>query len=132
MGRRALRVALAAMGGVATVAGASGVLRGTAEVLDGGPVSANVDSEYRFYAAWYHVVGLLLFRAARRPEAESTVVRAAAGGLFVAACGRVVSIGRLGRPHRFQLVLLGLEFAIPAVLLPWHWSVVARSRQAQG
>ena len=132
MSRGALRVALGTMGGVATVMGASGVLRGAAEVIDGGPVSANVDSEYRFYAAWYHVIGLLLLRAARRPEEESTVVRATAGGLLVAAGARVLSIRRLGRPHRFQLVLMGLEFAIPAVLLPWHSSVVARSRRARG
>jgi hypothetical protein len=45
MSRRGLQVTLAAIGAVATVAGASGAMRGPAEVVKGGPVSANVDSE---------------------------------------------------------------------------------------
>ena len=132
MSRRAHQVALGALGGVAAAMGARGVLRGAAEVPGGGPVSASVDSEYRFYAAWYHVIGLLLFRAARDPEAGSPVVRATAGGLLVAACARVLSLRRHGRPHPSQVVLMALEFAIPAVLLPWHASVVARSGRRRG
>lgn len=120
MGRRGLQVVLASIGAVATVAGGSGVLRGAAEVKGGGPVSAPVDSEYRFYAAWYPVLGVLLLRAARRPEAETTIVRACAAGFFLAACGRVLSIRKLGPPNSVQKLLLGAEFVIPAVVVPWQ------------
>ena len=127
MSRRTLQVALGILATVATTMGSSGVLRGTAEVPDGGPVSANVDSEYRFYATWYLVLGLLLFRAARRPEEEAVVVRACGAGLLVAAGGRALSIRKLGHPHRFQQVLMALELLIPALLVPWHRSVLAAS-----
>jgi hypothetical protein len=123
MGRQGLRAALALIGGVATVAGGRGVVRGAAELRRPGPVSAPVDSEYRFYAAWYHVLGLLLLKAARRPEREAALVRACAGGFFLAACGRVLSIRAKGRPHPWQQVLMAVEFAMPAVLLPWHRAV---------
>src|SRR5215218_6703318 len=90
--RQALRSALTGLGGLATVAGASGMIRGASEVVEAGPFSANVDSEYRFYAAWYHLVGLVLLRAAQRPEDARPVVRAVAAGLLAAASARVLSI----------------------------------------
>lgn len=85
-----------------------------------GPVSANVDSEYRFYSSWYHVLDVLLLVAARRPEADTRIVRACAGGFLLAACGRALSIRVAGRPHRFQTVLVALEFVISVVVVPWR------------
>ena len=123
MSRRGLQVALTTIGVVATVAGGSGVVRGAAEVKGGGPVSAPVDSEYRFYAAWYPVLGVLLLRASRRPEVETTIVRACAAGFFLAACGRVLSIRSLGAPNSVQKFLLGVEFVIPAVVIPWQAAI---------
>jgi hypothetical protein len=118
--RRGLQATLAAIGAVATVAGTSGVVRGSAEIIGGGPVSARVDNEYRFYAAWYPVFGVLLLRAARQPEREALIVRAAATGFLIAAGGRVLSIRKLGQPNSLQKVLMALEFAIPAVIIPWQ------------
>jgi hypothetical protein len=103
------------------------VLRGAAEVTGGGPVSARVDSEYRFYAAWYPVMGVLLLRAARAPEREAVVVRAVGAGFFTAACGRVLSLRSLGPPNTLQKVLMAVEFAIPVVIVPWQ-AQVARDR----
>jgi hypothetical protein len=125
-----LQALLAALGAVATVAGARGVLKGSSEVIEGGPVSANVDNEYRFYAAWYHVMGLLVLRAARQPESETAIVRICAGGLLVGACGRILSIRTLGQPHALQKVLMGLEFAIPVVIVPWQMRVAREVRKA--
>ena len=120
MSRAGLQAALRAMAVVAMTMGASGVVRGTREVVNGGRVSANVDSEYRFYAAWYHVFGVLLWRAARRPEAETTLARACGAGLFIAACGRALSLRTHGHPHWSQRVLMAIEFVLPAVVLPWQ------------
>src|SRR5215207_5196764 len=78
-GRAGLVGLLTAIGAVATFEGARGVVQGTHQVVAGGPVSANVDSEYRFYSAWYAVLGVLLLGAARRPERETRLVRACAG-----------------------------------------------------
>jgi hypothetical protein len=129
--RGALRAVLSLIGVVATFEGARGVVQGASQVVDGGRVSANVDSEYRFYAAWYHVLGLLLLSAARRPEAEARIIRACAGGFLLAACGRVLSMRAVGPPHRLQKVLMALEFVIPAVIVPWQ-AQVARELTTDG
>jgi hypothetical protein len=124
--RTTLKAALRGLGAVATVAGASGVLRGSGEVHGAGRVSAPVDSEYRFYAAWYAVFGVLLGRAARAPEQETTIVRAAGIGLLSAAAGRLISIRKLGPPNNGQKLLLALEVVIPAVIVPWQTRVARR------
>ena len=108
------------LGSVATVAGARGVLIGAAETPGKSQVSPNVDSEYRFYAAWYHVVGLFLLRSARRPAIDASTVQLCAGGFGVAALGRLLSIRKVGRPHPSQLALLVMEIAIAAGLPIWH------------
>jgi uncharacterized protein DUF4345 len=118
---------LTAIGAVATVAGARGVLRGSSEVDHGSPVPASVDSEYRFYASWYHVMGLLVLHAARRPESETAVVRVCAAGFFIAACGRLVSMRAVGPPPAVQKALMGVEFVLPVIVLPWQ-ATLARAR----
>lgn len=123
MSRRRLQALITGIGTVATVAGADGVVRGGASVLGGGSVSANVDSEYRFHAAWYAVLGVLLLRAARRPEQETAVIRAAGAGFLVAACSRVLSWASVGKPHWWFRFLLALEFVIPAVMIPWQHQI---------
>jgi hypothetical protein len=128
MRRRGLQTVLTAIGTVATVAGTDGLVRGGASILGGGEVSANVDSELRFHATWYAVLGLLLLRAARRPEADTAVIRACGAGFFVAACSRVLSWASVGKPHPWFRILMALEFAIPVVIIPWQGAV----RQASG
>lgn len=123
--RPRLDAVLGGLGPVAAVEGMRGVLVGTRQVVQGGLASANVDSEYRFYSAWYHVAGLLLLGAARQPEAGAPIVRAAAGGFLLAACGRVLSLRSRGRPHPVQLALIGVEFVLPVVILTWQARVTS-------
>jgi Domain of unknown function (DUF4345) len=127
--RKALQLVLSALGAVATAAGARGMVQGAAEVVDAGSYSSNVDSEYRFYAAWYHVAGLVLLRAARQPEDATVAVRLFSGGLFAAGCARLLSARTVGSPHRLQRLLMGLEFAIPVVLIPWQRQVAVTANR---
>jgi uncharacterized protein DUF4345 len=126
MNRRGLQAVLTAIGSVATVAGAQGVVQGGAGILRGGKVSANADSEFRFHASWYAALGVLVLLAARRPEAETRIVRVCGAGFLVAACSRVLSWATVGKPHPWFRFLMAVEFAIPAVIVPWQ-SEVARA-----
>lgn len=103
---------LEVIGGIATLAGARGVVVGAAEAPGHAAVSANVDSEYRFYAAWYLVFGLTLLRAARRGSFDRARAQECAIGFGVAAAGRLLSARRLGPPSRGQQVLLAIEVVI--------------------
>jgi hypothetical protein len=125
------------LGSVAVGFGLVGVVTGVAGVLDGqrgsapdrrNNVSPNVDSEMRFFAAWYAGAGLLLLRAARRPESEGRMIRGLCGVLLVSALGRLLSLVKVGKPHPVFRFLMGVEFAIPVVVVPWQAKVARASR----
>jgi hypothetical protein len=124
--RRGLQVVLTIVGIVAVAAGGHTVVTGGDSVLNHGDVSAGVDSELRFYAAWYVVAGVLVLRAVRRVESEALVVRAVGAAFFLAGSARLLSLVTVGRPHPFALALMVLEFVIPVVIVPWQ-AAVARS-----
>lgn len=130
MSRRGLQATLTILGLIAVTFGALTVLTGAAGVLASGPVSASVDSEMRFYAAWYLAAGVLLLRTVARVESEGTTIRAICAVLFLAACARVVSLVAVGAPHPIFLVLMAIEFTIPAVVVPWQASVGRRTTRA--
>ena len=124
---RGLRTLLAVIGAVATVAGSRGVVRGASEVLDPGAVTADVDSEYRFYASWYVAMGVVALRSLRASQLDPTVARAVSGGFLLAGCSRILSMRSVGTPSRGQRALTAIELAIPAVVLPWERRVRHRS-----
>ena len=120
MGRKALQVTLVVLASVAIVFGAFGVFAGVAGIPGDGAPAPNVDSELRFYAAWYVAAGVALLRVAARPESETLTLRLLCGALVLGASGRLLSLVTVGRPSSVFLVLAAIEFAIPVVVLPWH------------
>jgi hypothetical protein len=125
MNRRWLQVIVMVLGAVALVFGALTILIGAAFVLDGGRVSASVDSELRFYAAWYAAAGVVLLRASARIESEGSAIRAVCVVFFIAGCARLLSLIFVGTPHPVFLALMVAELTIPALVVPWQ-SAVAR------
>lgn len=128
--RRALQVLLALFGVVAVVAGAAAVLTGSAGVVGAGRAPASVDSELRYFAAWYAAAGVLVLRAVPRVETEMATVRVVCLALLTGAAGRVLSIADLGRPPDSLLLLLAVEVALPVVVLPWHAAIARAARHA--
>ena len=115
------------MGIVMLVAGSLSVVLGASSVLGVRDVTAEVDSEMRFYAVWYVVAGALLLRASRRVESETWTIRLVAAAFFVAGCSRILSWVVVGRPHLSQLILMVIELILPLVVIPWQASVVRRA-----
>lgn len=130
MPRRGLQIALTVVGSIAVIFGAQTVLTGGALIPGGGHVSPSVDSELRFYAAWYVAAGLLLLRAVPQVEREGTVIRLVAGFFFVGAAGRLLSIVTVGPPRGIFVALMVIEFVLSAVLVSWHALVARRSPPA--
>ena len=126
--RRNLQVFLTVVGLVMVIAGVAGVVLGVRTVPRPGEVIATVDSEMRFFSVWYAAAGVVLLRCVGRVESEGGYVRMVAAAFFLAGCARVLSIVLVGIPHPTQLVLMGIEFLLPLVILPWHAAVVRASR----
>jgi hypothetical protein len=127
MSRRGLQVFLTLLGAIALGFGALAVVTGTALIPDGGAAPASVDSELRFYAAWYAAAGVLLLRSARRIESHGATVRAICAVFFLGGCARVLSLIALGMPDPLFVVLMAIELVIPAAIIPWHSAVVRRA-----
>jgi hypothetical protein len=81
----------------------------------------------RFYAAWYVAAGVLLLRTVPRVDSKGPTIRAICAVLFLAACARVISLVVVGAPHPVFLVLMVIEFTIPAVVVPWQAAVGRRT-----
>ena len=126
---RGLSILLKIMSVVMMVAGSSTVLLGL-DSLPGTASSSVADSEMRFYAVWYVVAGLLLWRAVGTIATEAHFVRLVSIAFFVAGCARGLSWIVTGAPHWSQIVLMVIELALPFVLIPWQASI-SRSDRSQ-
>jgi hypothetical protein len=116
--RRGLRPLLGATGAVAVLAGTHDVVCGVAGVRGrrSGPVDPSLDSELRFFAAWYVVAGAMMLRAARERVPEPVTVRLLSAGWLLAAVGRLVSIRAAGPPDPLYRRLAAVEVGISALL----------------
>jgi hypothetical protein len=125
-GRNALRGSVCAAGAVATAAGLHTVVTG-ARSLPGRPLANPiVESELRFYSAFYVAYGLAALRVAPRADRDAAAVRSLAGALFLAGAARAGSWLAAGRPHAGQIALLAVELAAPPALVAWQARVAAR------
>ena len=106
-------------GAVALAAGTHQVVTGGSGVLGarGAALPASVDSELRFYAAWYAAAGALMLRASRDPRVDQAVTVPLALGWLGAAGGRVLSMRSAGRPHPLFQALAAVEVAVGCALL---------------
>ena len=105
-------------GAVATAAGLHTVIAGAKSVPgQSQEAPASVESELRYYGAFYAAYGLALMRLAPHAAREPNRVRAAAGVLFGAGLARAGAWLTAGRPHPAQRVLLAIELAAPAAIL---------------
>jgi hypothetical protein len=125
---RGLRALIALIGVVAVVAGLITVLAGADSLLGVGQVDARIDSEMRFYAAFWVALGAVALWVSSRAEHEVGVVRAIAAAIFLGGLARVISIISVGEPHSSQLVLMGLELSIPPILVAWQMALQRASR----
>ncbi len=128
--RWALQALWGTFGVVAVIAGSMSVALGSAVQVDAGTVSPSMESELRFYAAWYVVAGVLALRTVPRIAVERATIRILCAGLFVGGAARLVGAIVVGWPPTMLVVLMALEFVIPAVVVPWQ-AAVARDAQAR-
>jgi hypothetical protein len=119
-GKSALRAAFYVGGAVATAAGLHTVISGARSVAGQGPANPALESELRFYAAFYVAYGLAALQVAPRADRDAAAVRALAGALLLAGLARAGGWLAVGRPHGVQRALLAIELAAPAPLVVWQ------------
>lgn len=112
---------------VATTAGLHTVIAGAKSLPGQGKANPGVESELRFYAAFYVAYGVAALRVAPRADRDTPAVRALAGALLLAGLARALGWLAVGRPHRVQRGLLVIELAAPPLITAWQARVAPRS-----
>jgi uncharacterized protein DUF4345 len=79
-----------------------------------------VESELRFYAAFYVAYGVVALRTAPRADNATVAVRGLAGALFLAGLARAGGWLAIGKPHGLQRALLAIELLGPPLIIEWQ------------
>ena len=127
-GARAVRATFYLAGAVATAAGLHTVVAGARSIVGQDQANAAVESELRFYSAFYVVYGLALLKVAPRADRDRGAVRALAGALWLAGAARAGGWLAAGRPNRIQEALVAVELLGPPVVVAAQGRVRRRPR----
>lgn len=114
-----LAVTLRVLAVIPIVAGLASMLLG-AGAVPGRAADVNLESELRYYGAFYAGFGLFLWWIAGSIASRGRELRLAAAVLFCGGLARALGIAVDGRPAADYLVLLALELTLPVVLVLWH------------
>ena len=124
---RSLQLFLYVFAAVAIVAGAATVVLGSESIPAAGDPGANLESELRFYSAWWVGAGVFLAWLAPRVGELARELRAFCALLFLAATARLLAAWETDWPSTGQIVLMAVEFALSVILVAWQ----ARASRAQ-
>ena len=105
------------------VVAAIALVGGTVQMVLGQPeTTPRLDNVHRFLAGVYFSVGLISAWAAWTVRRQGTLVYLIALGVFLAGCGRLLSISQVGlpTPHAVWLGYLIPELALPIVMALAH------------
>ena len=107
------------------VVAAIALVGGTVQMLLGQPeTTPRLDNVHRFLAGVYFSVGLISAWAAWTVRRQGTLVYLIALGVFLAGCGRLLSISQVGLPTPYGV---WLGYLIPELALPF---VIALAHKA--
>jgi len=99
------------------VIAAIAILGGSLQMYLGQPdTTARLDNVHRFMAGIYLFMGVICAWAAITERQHGALDYLIAAGVFVAGCGRLLSISKVGLPEP-HAVWLG--YLAPELLLPW-------------
>jgi hypothetical protein len=117
---------LRALALIPIAAGLASVVFGTEIVRGGGASNPNVESELRYYAAFYVGFGVYLWSIAPDIERRGRELRLAAAVLFCGGLARLVGVLADGWPEADYVVLMVVELVLPLVLVTWQRSIAAQ------
>jgi hypothetical protein len=95
-----------------------------AQQLQGSPVTASLDSQYRFLSAWYLGLAALAWWTVPRIEQHGTLLTIICLAIFAGGLARLVSAVLVGWPQPSMVGGLVFELLFP-LLIPWQRRVAA-------
>ena len=120
----AFRIATILVGLVSLFLGGTGIMFGAIEHSGGEAVAAALDSQYRYLAAVYFVVGAMILWSAGDVRGRAMLLRFAMIGWFVGGLARAVSWMMVGEPADWQVSGMIIELVVPAAMLLWQRYII--------
>lgn len=120
----AFRIATILVGMISLFLGGTGILLGAVEHSEGETVAAALDSQYRYLAAVYFVVGTMIIWSVGDVKGRAVLLRFAMLGWFVGGLARAVSWTTVGEPADWQVSGMIIELVVPVILLLWQSRVI--------
>lgn len=111
---------------VPLTAGPTGIWRGAAWMSDGAPVSADLDSHFRYMSGIFTGVGLAFLSCVIGIENKGTRLRMLGAFVVIGGLARALSWVQIGAPdfgNRFGLVM---ELVVVPLIVLWHWRFARR------
>ena len=130
-GRRGLQIVLGTLSSIPFASGLAGMLLGPAALPGNNtPVTANVDSAYRYAHGLWFTAAPLLWTTLPRVERQATLLRILGAAIFVGGLGRVAAWRSTGRPHPVLVGATALELVGVPALMAWQHRVAALAGKA--
>lgn len=121
----ALRLLVAVFGAICALIALAHIAMGT-RTIPGQPfINATLDSQDRFYAAFFLAFGVALVWCSRDLVARGAVFRALLVPFFVGGLARVLSAALVGLPDPMFVALTVIELVLPPLLWWWWQRVVS-------
>ena len=99
-----------------------------AEALAGGPVSAALDSQFRYLSVFYLALTFLIWWMLPNIERHKVPVRILIGVIFLGGLARAYSLMQLGHPGPDLFAGMIIELAL-IIVIPWQALVAKRIQQ---
>ena len=130
MSRRLLQVVAGVVGVLPLVTGGMSLAIGPRDLPDPGAYSPMLDSNYRFYAAFWIGAGILWWRELRHIERAGPLFRYLCALFVLGGIGRLIAMLQSGSPGNGMLGALAIELVLVPALIPWQASVARAHRSA--
>ena len=102
---------------------------GGAEALQGGPVSAALDSQFRYLSTFYLALTALIWWIIPNIEKHTVPVRILIGAVFLGCFARAYSLMQVGHPGEQLYAGMIIEFFL-ILVIPWQ-AIVAKRASAR-
>ncbi|MEO9968855.1 MAG: DUF4345 domain-containing protein [Hyphomonadaceae bacterium] len=99
---------------------------GGAEALQGGPVSAALDSQFRYLSTFYLALTALIWWIIPNIEKHAVPVRILIGAVFLGCIARAYSLMQVGHPGEQLYAGMIIEFFL-ILVIPWQAIVAKRA-----
>lgn len=99
---------------------------GGAAALQGGPVSAALDSQFRYLSTFYLALSALIWWMIPNIERHKVPLRILIGAVFLGCFARVYSMMQVGHPGEQLYAGMIIEFFL-IIIIPWQAIVAKRA-----